>query len=94
MAKTTKNDKSTVNCNLIRRQIQRCIALFLLPTFGAFAIGFIYPFLKGVYLSFCSFITTSDATWNGVGNYVNAFRDASLSMHFGIPHCMPLYHWF
>ena len=77
MAKTTKNDKSTVNCNLIRRQIQRCIALFLLPTFGAFAIGFIYPFLKGVYLSFCSFITTSDATWNGVGNYVNAFRDAS-----------------
>lgn len=75
--KKKKNSGTAVNSKLLRRPIQRCFALFLLPTFGAFAIGFIYPFLKGVYLSFCSFVTSSDATWNGVQNYISAFQDAS-----------------
>lgn len=81
MAKSTKKKKqnsgAAVNSKLLRRPIQRCFVLFLLPTFAAFAIGFIYPFLKGAYLSFCSFVTTSDATWNGIGNYISAFQDAS-----------------
>ncbi len=47
------------------------------PTLAAFCIGFIYPFLKGIYLSFCSFTTTSDAVFIGIGNYVKVFRDAS-----------------
>ncbi|MFQ9514537.1 MAG: carbohydrate ABC transporter permease [Eubacterium sp.] len=59
----------------MRRPIQRCFLLFLAPTLAAFAIGFIYPFLKGVYLSFCSFTTTSDAQWKGIGNYISAFQD-------------------
>ena len=55
-----RRSKSAVNSALIRRPIQRCFALFLLPTFAAFCIGFVYPFLKGFYLSFCKFTTTSD----------------------------------
>jgi raffinose/stachyose/melibiose transport system permease protein len=54
--------------------------LFLLPTLAAFCIGFVYPFGKGVYLSFCKFTTTSNAKWIGIANYVKAFKDASF-MH-------------
>ena len=65
---------------LIRRPIQRMFPIFLLPTFIAFCIGFIYPFGKGIYLSFCKFTTTSNAKWIGLGNYLKAFQDASF-MH-------------
>ncbi len=70
-------NKTAVNSVLIRRPIQRCFLLFMAPTILAFLIGFIYPFCKGIYLSFCSFTTTSDATWKGIGNYITAFKDAS-----------------
>ena len=49
--------------------------IFVLPTFAAFCIGFIYPFLRGIYLSFCKFRTTSDAKWVGFSNYIKAFND-------------------
>ncbi|MCI8538939.1 MAG: sugar ABC transporter permease [Oscillospiraceae bacterium] len=61
----------------MRRPIQRMCILFLIPTLAAFCIGFIYPFAKGIYLSFCKFTTTSDATLIGFGNYIKAFQDAS-----------------
>ena len=51
--------------------------LFLLPTFAAFCIGFLYPFLKGAFLSFCKFKLTSQWTWVGFDNYVKAFSDSS-----------------
>ena len=73
----TKYNGTSVNSKLLRRPIQRCFGLFLLPTFAAFTIGFLYPFIRGIYLSFCSFVTTSDATWKGIGNYISAFQDAS-----------------
>lgn len=79
--KRKKTDvNSTLSSRLIRRPIQRCFPLFLLPTFAAFCIGFIYPFGKGIYLSFCKFTTTSNAKWIGLANYVKAFQDASF-MH-------------
>ena len=58
-----------------KRQLSRYFPIFLLPTFAAFAIGFIYPFLHGIYLSFCTFKTTSDAKFVGLSNYVKAFSD-------------------
>ena len=58
-----------------KRQLSRYFPIFLLPTFAAFAIGFIYPFLRGIYLSFCTFKTTSDAKFVGLSNYVKAFSD-------------------
>lgn len=72
-----KKSESEVTSRLLRRPIQRCFLLFLAPTLAAFAIGFVYPFLKGIYLSFCSFTTTSDAEWTGIVNYIKAFQDES-----------------
>jgi raffinose/stachyose/melibiose transport system permease protein len=43
----------------------------------AFAIGFLIPFLMGLYLSFCDFTTVSNATFTGLANYVKAFSDTS-----------------
>lgn len=56
---------------------KRYFLIFVLPTLAAFAIGFIYPFFQGIYLSFCKFITTSDATFVSFDNYVKAFQDPS-----------------
>ena len=78
MAKAKKtNDGSSLNSVLVRRPIQKCFPLFLLPTFAAFCIGFLYPFGKGIFLSFCDFKTTSKWTWIGIGNYIKAFADES-----------------
>lgn len=74
----SKNDGTNVNSILIRRPIRRWFPLFLLPTLVAFCIGFLYPFLQGIYLSFCKFTTTSDAKFVGFSNYVKALQDASL----------------
>lgn len=49
--------------------------IFVFPTLAAFIIGFIVPFLLGIYLSFCEFTTVTDAKFVGLSNYVKAFRD-------------------
>ena len=51
--------------------------LFVLPTMAAFVIGFLIPFVWGLYLSFCEFTTVSNATFVGFKNYVLAFTDPS-----------------
>ena len=58
-----------------KKQLSYYFPIFVLPTLAAFIIGFVYPFLRGIYLSFCSFKTTSDATFIGVRNYIRAFSD-------------------
>ena len=68
-------EATAVNCSLIRRPIQRWFPLFILPTFCCFLIGFVWPFLQGIYLSFCNFNTPKDAEWVGISNYVKAFQD-------------------
>ena len=72
-----KNTRHDVNSDLIRGPIKKWAWLFLLPTFAAFCIGFIWPFLQGIYLSFCKFNVPSDAKWNGLSNYAKVFSDAS-----------------
>ncbi|MBP3542233.1 MAG: sugar ABC transporter permease [Clostridia bacterium] len=57
--------------------IRRYWPLFVLPTVLAFLIGFLAPFLMGLYLSFCQFTTVSDATFVGLDNYIRAFTDPS-----------------
>ena len=47
-----RRDEAALNSRLIRRPIKRMVWLFLLPTFAAFCIGFLYPFFKGLFLSF------------------------------------------
>ena len=50
--------------------------VFVLPTFCAFIIGFVVPFVEGLYLSFCKFTTINKASWVGIGNYIDVFKDA------------------
>lgn len=70
-----RRDEAALNSRLIRRPIKRMVWLFLLPTFAAFCIGFLYPFFKGLFLSFCNFRITSQWTWTGLENYRKAFQD-------------------
>ncbi|MBP3616410.1 MAG: sugar ABC transporter permease [Lachnospiraceae bacterium] len=49
--------------------------LFVVPTMAAFTIGFIVPFLQGLYLSFCQFTTIKKAKWVGFDNYIRVFTD-------------------
>ncbi len=71
-----KVDSAGLNSVLIRRPIQRFGWLFLLPTFAAFCIGFVWPFMHGIYLSFCKFNVPSDAVWIGLENYKKIWNDA------------------
>ncbi len=66
----------------MEKAIKRYWPIFVLPTFAAFCIGFIYPFLQGLYLSFCKFITIDNATFNGFDNFLYVFKDASFGHSF------------
>ena len=67
----------------MEKTIKRYFPIFLGPTFAAFIIGFIVPFLMGIYLSFCDFRTVIDAKPNGIDNYIRAFQDADFVHAFG-----------
>ena len=71
-----------VNSNLVRGPIKKWAWLFILPTFLAFCIGFVWPFIQGIYLSFCKFNVPSDAQWIGIENYVKVFADAGFRNAF------------
>ena len=77
-----KVDKAGVNSELIRRPIKRWSWLFIAPTFAAFIIGFIWPFIQGIYLSFCKFNVPKDAKWVGWENYIKVFKDAGFANAF------------
>ena len=57
--------------------IKKYWPVFLLPTLAAFIIGFIWPFIWGIYLSFHKFTTISKTTFVGLSNYVKVFEDAT-----------------
>ena len=77
-----KRSSASVSSHLIIRPMRRWSWLFLLPVVAAFAIGFVWPFIHGIYLSFCKFKTTSDASLIGFGNYLKALGDASFLHSF------------
>ena len=70
-----KTDRAALNSELIRRPIKRWAPLFILPVFICFCIGFVWPFIQGIYLSFCNFNVPSDATWVGLQNYQKIWSD-------------------
>lgn len=57
-------------------------AFFLLPLGAAFLIGFLFPFLWGLYLSFFRFKTLSNATFAGFDNYHSALSDETFARSF------------
>ena len=74
--------KTKQQVNLVQRPIRKFAPVFILPTFIAFCIGFVWPFIQGIYLSFCNFITPKDAKWVGVANYLKVFNDAGFMNAF------------
>ena len=61
------------------KAIKRYFPIFVLPTMLAFTIGFIAPFLLGVYLSFCKFTTVTDAKFIGLANYLKIFEESDFT---------------
>jgi len=59
----------------VEKALRRYMPIFILPTFFAFILGFIVPFLMGIWLSFCKFTTVTDAKFVGISNYIEAFKD-------------------
>ena len=57
------------------KAIKRYFPIFALPTLLAFTIGFILPFILGVYLSLCEFTTVTDAKFVGFKNYIRIWGD-------------------
>ena len=74
--------KKASNLGMVQRPIKRWAPVFILPTFAAFCIGFIWPFIQGIYLSFCNFNTPRDAKWVGIANYLKVFSDAGFQNAF------------
>ncbi|MCI8893804.1 MAG: sugar ABC transporter permease [Lachnospiraceae bacterium] len=57
----------------MEKSIKKYFPIFVLPTLIAFAIGFIIPFIYGIFLSFCKFTTVTDWKWVGFKNYARIF---------------------
>lgn len=66
----------------MEKTLKKWFPLFVLPTLVAFIIGFIWPFLQGMYLSLCKFTTLKDAIFVGLDNFKFAFSDANFGHSF------------
>ena len=72
--KKNKRGASTVN-KTMKASLKKYFPIFMLPTLIAFTIGFVWPFLWGIYLSFFKFKTLKFTEFNGIQNYIFAFKD-------------------
>ena len=61
----------------LKKAMKKYWPIFLLPTLAAFIIGFIIPFIQGVYLAFCQFTTVKEATFIGLSNFSRALSDST-----------------
>ena len=66
----------------MEKALKKWFPVFVLPTLAAFCVGFIWPFVQGIYLSFCQFITVDNAKWVGVSNYIKALTDKTFGDSF------------
>ncbi len=65
-----------------RRNMRKYAPLFLWPTVVAFIIGFVWPFLWGIYLSFFRFKTINKTTFVGLDNYRKILSDEGFLRSF------------
>ena len=68
--------------NFFKNPLRRWAWLFMGPVVAAFAIGFVWPFIQGIWLSLCKFRLISDAKFIGFGNYAQALTDPSFMHSF------------
>ena len=66
-----------------RKTMRKYSPIFVAPTLIAFTIGFIVPFILGIYLSFCKFTTVVDAKWVWFDNYKKIWSDGSFVHSLG-----------
>ena len=67
----------------MEKTLKRYFPFFLIPTLAAFIIGFIVPFIMGLWLSFSEFTTVTDASFVGLQNYFRAFEDETFLHSLG-----------
>ena len=67
---------------MVGKTLKKYWPIFVLPTFAAFLIGFVWPFIWGIYLSFCKFTTVKNVTFIGLDNYVKVLADSTFSGAF------------
>lgn len=60
---------------IVEKAIRKYLWIFVMPTFAAFAIAFLAPFVMGVVLSFSKFTTVTNISWVGFANYAKAFSN-------------------
>lgn len=75
-------NKKKKNKKLMTEQLKKYYPIFLLPTLFAFIIGFLWPFLWGLYLSMFKFKTLQFKEFVGFRNYILAFKDNSFVYSF------------
>lgn len=61
----------------MQKNMKKYWPIFTIPVMAAFAIGFVIPFILGIYLSFTKFTTVKDAHFVGIANYRKLFADAT-----------------
>ena len=67
----------------MQKAISKYWPVFVLPTLIAFIIGFIWPFIWGIFLSFQRFTTVSKTTFVGIQNNISVFQDSTFLHAFG-----------
>ena len=77
----------------MEKSMKRYMPIFVLPTFFAFILGFIIPFILGVGLSFCKFTTVTDAQFIGFSNYAEPLKTLYLDIRSGIRRYLLSHHW-
>lgn len=80
--KKEKYSPSAINNKSQLRAVKKYSPVFVLPTLIAFIIGFVWPFIWGIYLSFFRFRTLSNTSFNGLKNYISAFTDGGFLRAF------------
>jgi raffinose/stachyose/melibiose transport system permease protein len=72
LVRSKKVSEYAINNTSQRRAAKRFGVIFLFPTAAAFSVGFIWPFIWGIYLSFFRFRTLKKITFVGFENYFKA----------------------
>jgi raffinose/stachyose/melibiose transport system permease protein len=66
----------------MEKTLKKYFPIFIIPTMAAFLIGFVVPFVEGIYLSFHQFTTVNNASFVGFKNYLSAFVDQTFTSAF------------
>ena len=76
----------------MQKAVKRYMPIFVLPTFCAFILGFIIPFIMGIWLSFCKFTTVTDAKFIGFFQLQKGLLKTRYSVILsGTLHCLQLH---